>query len=163
VDNSKGFFSGAIGEKVEVDLLKRSVEGQQSPMAYVLNKGQPAMSAKGIDLNAPVNRQLLIDFLRSDRPIGDDVRNWLADMLDPNKQTNANLALSRRRGKARSNMLDYVEAVEAYMDQRDSDDGYDPAIAHVSEKFGIKKGTLKKAISRLEEGIKIHRETQRNQ
>jgi hypothetical protein len=162
MDNDKGFFSGAVGEKIEADLLRKSVEGQESPMAYVLNEGRPAMSAQGIALNAPVNRQLLIDFLRSDRPIGDDVRNWLADLLDPHKSTNANLSLSRRRGKVKSNMLGYVDAVSAYIDQRDIDDGYDAAIAHVSEKFGIKKGTLKKAVSRLEEGIRIHRESQRN-
>jgi hypothetical protein len=80
-------------------------------------------------------------------------------MLDPDKATNANLSLSRRHGKAKSTMLDYVEAVEAYIEQRDQGDGYDAAISHVSEKFCIAKGTLQKALRQLEEGIKDHYET----
>lgn len=162
MDDGTGFFSGPIGEKIEANLLIRSVEGNESPIAYVLKEGIPAMSANGVALNSPVNLRLLIDFLRSERPIGNDIRGWLADMLDPEKPTNANLSLSRRRGRAESNMMDHVYAVEAYIDQRDLGDGYDTAIAHVSEKVGIKKGTLKKAVKRLKDGVKIHRESQRN-
>lgn len=86
-------------------------------------------------------------------------------MLDLKRRTNANLALFRRRGEPQTNMLQYVEAVEAVeacIDQRDTGDGYDAAVAHVAAATPIKEGTLKKAIARLEEGVRIHRETQRS-
>ena len=155
-------FAGAVGKTLEADLLTRTVEGRESSLSYALIDGVPAMSAQGVKLGACVNTQLLIDFLRSERPFERDLRGWLADMLDSKKPTNANLTLSRTRGKPQSNMLRYVEAVEAYIDQRDSGDGYDAAVAHVVGETNIAEGTLKKAIARLEDGIKTHRETQRN-
>jgi hypothetical protein len=59
----KQMSSGVNGRKTEADLLKRSVEGNESPMSYELHDGQPVMSARGVALNAPVNLRLLTDFL----------------------------------------------------------------------------------------------------
>lgn len=157
----QNIFDGPIGRKLECDLLTRTVEGCESSLAYSLTDGVPAMSAKGVTLRAPVDAKLLIDFLRSDRPLGRELRDWLADMLD--RKTNANLTLSKRQGAPQSNMLQYLEAVEGYIDRRNSGDGYDAAVSHVAAEQKIKPGTLKKAIARLEEGIKIHRETRQHQ
>ena len=155
-------FDGPIGKRIELDLLSRTVEGRESSLSYVLAEGVPAMSANGVPLGSPANAQLLIDYLRSDRPLDREHRTWLADLLDPKRPTKVNLSLSRGKGKPKSDMLKYVEAVGAYIDQREAGDGYDAAVAHVSAVMQIKKGTLRKAIARLEEGINIHRETQRN-
>ncbi len=131
-------------------------------MAYALIDNRPIMTATGVELGAPVNRQLLIDFLRSDRPLGRDIRNWLADMLDPAVPTNANLRLSSRAGNRKSHMLQYLDAVEAYLDRRDVGDGYDAAISEVAPKFNIKESLLKKAVTHLADGVKVHRKTQRD-
>ena len=158
----QNIFDGPIGKKLECDLMTRTVEGRESSLAYSLKAGVPAMSARGVTLGAPIDAKLLIDFLRSDRPLGRELRDWLADMLDEHRKTNVNLTLSKRPGAPQSNMLQYLEAVEAYIDRRDSDDGYDAALSHVAAERKIAPGTLKKAIARLEEGIRIHRETQRH-
>lgn len=56
-------------DRLEARLLIKSIEGTEAPMAYGLAGNRPFMKAKGIELGAPVDPQLLIDFLRSDRPI----------------------------------------------------------------------------------------------
>lgn len=139
----------------EADLLKRTVEGEQSPLAYAFGEEGPVIDATGVALGADVNARLLIDFLRSDRPISREIRDWLADMLDDGVATNANLVLNRRRGRPKKNMLEYLKAVEAFVDRRDAGDSYEDALLWVAERADIKEGTLKKAVSALEGGVRI--------
>lgn len=150
------------GKRIEAQLLRLTVEGEQSPFAYAMRKGNPVLDAKGVALGSKVNSQLLVDFLRSKRPISRDIRNWLADMLDENVTTNANLILKRRRGSPKKNMLEYLESVEAFVERREAGDTYEDALDWVVTNSGIKEGTLKKAVAALEEGVKIHLKNNRN-
>lgn len=161
MDDRRSLFDGDTGEKIEARLLMHSVQGDEYPVAYALRGGRPTINAAGVELGAPVNPQLLVDFLRSDRPLNRDIRNWLADMLDPAVHTTANLRLSPRAGNRKTSMLQYQYAVEAYLERREAGDGYDAAIAEVASAFGMKLSLLKKAVTRIGEGVEIHRESQR--
>ena len=155
-------LKGTRGRRTEANLLKLTVEGEQSPLAYALRTGSPVMSAKGVALGSDVDVRLLIDFLRSNRPISREIRNWLGDMLDQSVATNANLTLKRRRGQPKKNMLEYFEAVEAFVERRNAGDTYEVAVDWVVTSIGIKEGTLKKAVAALEAGVRIHMESARN-
>lgn len=149
--------------QIEANLLKLTVEGEQSPLAYAFRAEGPIIDAKGVALGADVNPRLLIDFLRSDRPISRKIRDWLADMLDDGVATKANLTLKRRRGQPKKNMLEYLDAVEAFIERRDAGDSYEIALEWVVKRMRIKEGTLKKAVTALEEGARINRQTTENQ
>jgi hypothetical protein len=148
-------------KRIEANLLERTVEGEQSPLAYALRDGSPLIDARGVHLGSDVDLRLLIDFLRSKRPISREIRNWLANMLDEGVPTNANLILKRRRGQPKKNMLEYLEAVEAFVERRDAGDTYESALYWVVTNSGIKEGTLKKAVAALEDGVRIYMETAR--
>lgn len=81
-------------------------------------------------------------------------------MLDPRVRSNANLKLSSRSGNRKSNMLEHLDAVGSYLDRRALGEKYDVAIKQVAPEFGITESLLKKAVTRLASGIKVHRETQ---
>lgn len=155
-------LSGSRSGLIEANLVKLTVEGEQSQLAYAIGEMGPIVDAKGVALGAGVNPQLLIDFLRSKRPISPQVRHWLADMLDEGVVTNANLTLKRRRGRPKKNMLEYLDAVEAFVERRDAGDTYEVAIGRVIERIAITEGTLKKAVAVLEEGVRIRIATNRN-
>ena len=154
------FFDDTEATAFEANLLIVTVAGDESPLAYKFVDGRPQIDARGVELCSSVNVELLITFLRSKRPIGKLIRDWLADMLDPNKLTSANLFLKRRSGQPKKTMLEYREAVEAYVDRRDAGDITDVARENVVERFRIKEGSLRKAITALEKGIRIHRASQ---
>lgn len=105
---------------IEASLLKLTVAGDQSPLAYVFGAKSPTIDAKGVPLGSDVNVRLLIDFLRSDRPISKNIREWLVNMLDDGVATTANLILKRRRGQPKKDMLEYLKAVVAFIERRDS-------------------------------------------
>lgn len=161
MSDSKSLFESEVGRQIEARLLIATVEGDEFPVSYSLRDGEPVAEAKEVALGQQVDAELLIAFLRSERPLGAEVRNWLADMLDPAVSTNANLKLSARAGAREKSMLEYKFAVEAYLDRREAGDGYDAAIADVALRFGMTQSLLRKAVTRLAEGVKIHRETNR--
>ena len=140
---------------IEANLLRLTVEGEHSPLAYAFGEEGPVIDAKGVALGTDVNTRLLIDFLRSDRPISREIRDWLANMLDEGVATNANLTLKRRRGQAKKNMLEYLDAVNAFVERRDAGDSYEKALEWVTDRMPIQEGTLKKAVAALEEGVRI--------
>lgn len=143
----------------EANLLKLTIEGEQSPLAYAFGEEGPVIDAKGVALGSDVNPRLLIDFLRSDRAISREIRDWLANMLDKGVATNANLILKRRRGQPKKNMLEYLEAVEAFVERRDAGDSYEIALEWVVERVNITEGTLKKAVAALEAGVRIRQKS----
>lgn len=156
------FLTGTHGRRAADNLLKLTVEGEESPLAFAIGKKGPFFEAKGVALGSDVNPRLLIDFLRSKRPISREIRDWLADMLDKDVATNANLTLKRRRGQPKKNMLEYLDRVEAFVERRDAGDTYEVALEWVMERMNIAEGTLKKAVAALEEGVRIDMETARN-
>lgn len=160
--DTKSLFEGEAAGQIEARLLIATVEGNEFPVWYALKEGEPFAQRKEVALGQPVDAQLLIAFLRSERPIGSEIRNWLANMLDPAVYTNANLRLAARAGAREKSMLEYQFAVEAYLDRREAGDGYDAAIADVAHRFGMTQSLLRKAVTRLAEGEKIFRETNRN-
>ena len=159
--DARSLFEGEAAGQIEARLLITTVEGNEFPVSYALKDGEPCAQAKEVALGQPVDAQLLIAFLRSERPIGSEIRNWLADMLDPAVSTKANLRLASRAGAPEKSMLEYKSAVEAYLDRREAGDGYDAAIADVAPRFGMTQSLLRKAVTRLAEGVKICRETNR--
>lgn len=155
-------LKGSAGRRIEANLVKQAVEGEQSSLAYTLREGRPVIHRKGVALGSDVDLQLLIDFLRSNRPVSREIRNWLADMLDASVKTNANLTLKRRRGQPKKNMLEYLDAVEAFVERRDAGDTYETALEWVATNCDIKEGTLRKAVAALEVGVRKHIENNRN-
>lgn len=155
-------LKGSHGRRAEANLLKVTVEGNQSPLAYALRAGNPVIDARGVALGSGVDVRLLIDFLRSNRPISREIRDWLANMLDESVATNANIILKRRRGQPKKNMLEYLEAVEAFVERRDAGDTYEDAVDWVVTNINIKEGTLKKAVAALEDGVRAVMETARD-
>lgn len=140
--------------KFEADLLGRTVEGIENPASYGFVAGVPYFSPRPIEPKAGPNPKLLADYLKSDRPISRHVRDWLADMVDPDGTGTSGITISRRKnGRPKSSMFKYHEAVSEFIEQYDRY-GFDAACNYVTKQFSISQSTLLKARRALEDDLR---------
>ena len=136
--------------RFEADLLSRTVEGIENPASYGLADGTPYFSPRPVQPKSGPNLKLLADYLRSDRPISQHVRNWLADMADPDGTGTSCMAITRRKnGRPKSSMFKYHEAVTEFIQHYDLY-GFEAACSHVTKEFSISQSTLLKSRRALE-------------
>lgn len=140
--------------RFEADLLSRTVEGIENPASYGFADGTPYFSPRPVEPGAGPNLKLLADYLRSDRPISQHVRDWLADMADPDGIGPSSLAITRRKnGRPKSSMFKYQEAVAEFIEHYDLY-GFEAACNHVTKEFAISQSTLLKARRALESDLR---------
>lgn len=67
--------------------VRNTVEGRQSPLSCVLIDGKIVFSGIPVPKNAEPNLKFLSDILRSDEPLPLEAREWLANLFDPNSNS----------------------------------------------------------------------------
>jgi hypothetical protein len=148
-----GIFEGEFGQALEAMLVITTVEGRESSASYELIDGVPTYCAKPIAYRSKPNLGVLVSLLRSDRPLSDELRNWIADMLD--ERSDYHLKLSAKQNKSggpKKTKMEYYWAVVAFMSEREKY-GFDSAVSKVCAEFKIGKTTLVGAWRKLEPDI----------
>ena len=96
------------------NVFRHTVEGRESVVSCHFSDGQ-RYYGKSIPQNAKPDLSLLVDLFRSDTQIPREIRDWLADLLDPNAKSDFQFKeLARRRPgkpeKALSEALTFAPA-----------------------------------------------------
>lgn len=77
--------------------VRETVEGQQSPSSCVLIDGRIVFSARRIPKSAKPNLKFLSEILRSKEPLPPIARAWLADLFDPDSDSDYHVETLIRR------------------------------------------------------------------
>jgi hypothetical protein len=133
--------------------IRKDIEGDILPIDIEYPKEAIALNEIPDFPKAEANLALLIAYLRSDIPISDYMRNWLADMLEPEPETPLRLTLSdikstaSKKRQQRSNIIRRHAALFAcaWMKKHTTDDK-DAAIHETKPQYNLGKTTLNKAI-----------------
>ncbi len=150
-----------LDQELENTLLKDSVEGNESVWGLEIREGKPVINMRGIGYNAKADPKLLAEYLRSEIPISQDIRNWVADLLDPDIKGRVRLEFKRgRTGNAKKSRMEHLESVKEFMELKNKD-GYDSALKNVSDRCGVPLGTFAKIVAKLEPAIIEHEKISR--
>ena len=125
------------------DLFMTTVEGRESITSAGLVDGLPAFNAAPIRPGAPPNLVMLAVCLRSDQPIPDQVRLWLADLVDPAGAST--MQLVRRRPGQRTRALGRHWEAVARFDELVETMSQQQALHQVGQEFGISRATIQGA------------------
>ncbi|WP_150293096.1 hypothetical protein [Sphingobium estronivorans] len=151
--------------------VRETVEGQQSPSSCALTDGRVIFSARPIPKGAQPNLKFLSQILRSDEPLPPVAREWLADLFDPDAESDYQIkTLARRRRGAKqvgiSNNWDAARYALERMDcgdqaddpqaRDDRADTWEVAIMVAAEKFRISESAVEAAVKSYREAKEIH-------
>ncbi len=140
------------------DLFKNTVEGRAYPASCAWENGSPVFCAYPIKKGSEPNLLLLSEMLRSQIPIPNEIRNWLADMLDPNADSDFQFKKlsKRRRGAKVAGPTANWEAAEFVLRRMENNDTRQQAIGKALGKFGIQRSALEEALKSLKEAHAAH-------
>jgi hypothetical protein len=130
------------------DVFRDTVEGRESVVACHFSDGQPYYSLESIPQNANPDLSLLVDLFRSDTLIPREIRDWLADLFDPNATTDFPFKeLARRKPGKPEKALSRNWDAAAFFDAL-CEEGIHrkAAIAQTMAKFALAKTVLEEAI-----------------
>ena len=131
--------------------FQHTVEGRPSHVRLLIENNIPILDyGNPIVKNSGANPELILQVLRCDIPLPKTFRNWIADLLDPNADSNfCYKNFSRRHaGQHPKWKLWDIEAA-LFVEERIKTDGYDSAITSAAEKFKIGRTKVKNAYSIL--------------
>ena len=155
------------------NLLLTTVLGIESPCRCQFVNGELIFSGQPICKGSPQDLSIFSEIIRSDLHLTTYFREKIADLFDPNAESDFKIEkLSRRDGK---NPLDsishdwdaaaYAEARMERGDQADDPsardsrgDTRDMAVRAAARKYGIATGRVEAAIKSLREAILVHDE-----
>ena len=145
---------------VEWDLFKITVEGRVSPASCAWEKGSPRFCAYPVKKGSEPKPELLSEMLRSGTPIPNEIRNWLADMIDPQGVGDFQFKkLSKRRRGAKiagpTANWDAAEFVLQCISERET---RQRAIGKAMKKFKIKRTATEQALKSYKEALAKFRE-----
>ncbi len=136
-----------------------TVEGVPGPFAVAMEDGRLVLANGPNERGAAPNVRLLMEFLRSREPIGPEVRDWLADLLDEGGSSTARLTLAWRRPGRQPDPTANWEAAEFVERLVEGGMKQEAAIATAKERFGLKsRSTVTEAIKSRRAAIAEHDE-----
>jgi hypothetical protein len=142
------------------DLVRDAVEGRQSTASCSVRNGRVVFDAAPVAKRAAPDLKLLSQILRSNEPLPSIAREWLADLFDPDGNSERRVkALSyRARGPARMGHCHDWDAA-AYAERRMEEgaraddpqasprpDKYDDAVEAAATKYRIAPSAVKAAL-----------------
>ena len=129
--------------------FKRAVEGQVKPSSCVIEGGLPVFNSDP-DVQKPPKSNLLVlaQVLRGNQPIPQDIRNWLADMMDPEAESSFKFQLKKNgRGPKRSGVTRHWEAAKYVVECVSNGVTRKQALGNAETKFNLSRSTLEIAIA----------------
>jgi hypothetical protein len=79
------------------EAVAETVQGQQSPISCEVFEGRIVFSARPVPKSAKPNLKLLSQILRSSEPFPSVARKWLADLFDPDSDSDYHVETLVRR------------------------------------------------------------------
>ena len=146
------------------DLFRDAVEGRPSYGTFELINGEPYFSEGCVPRGAKPNLVLLVELFRSETLLPREIRDWLADLFDPNATSDFHFKeLSRRKpGKLKKSETQDLGAAIFFHKLCDEGIHRKEAFHRTRERFEIKKTVLDEAIalyrSAMAETEKLNRE-----
>lgn len=140
------------------DLFKKTVEGRVYPASCAWENGSPVFFGIPIKKGSEPNLTLLAEMLRSKKPIPIDIRSWLADMLDPNADSDFQFKkLSKRgRGAKSTGSAANWKAAEFVLHCMETGDTRQQAIGKALGKFGIQRSAIEQALKSFTDAKVAH-------
>ena len=140
------------------DLFKITVEGRVSPASCAWENGPTVFCAYPIKKGSAPNLVLLAEMLRSEIPIPNEIRKWLADMLDPNADSDFQFKKLSKRGRGPKVVGPAVNwaAAQSVLDLIEAGLPRKKAIHDTCGKFSIGKSAIEEALSSYKEAKAIH-------
>jgi hypothetical protein len=135
--------------------FKRAVEGQVTPSSCVIKGGLPVFNSDP-DVQKPPKSNLLVlaQVLRGNQPIPQDIRNWLADMMDPEAESSFKFQLKKNgRGPKRSVINRNWDAAIYVSECIRNGVTRKQALGNAETKFGLKRSSIEAAIVNYEAAI----------
>ena len=152
----------AENERTIIDLdgymtiFRDTVEGRPSEFRLRIEKNTLILDCEiPITAESGTSEHLILQLLRSEIPLTKIFRNWIADLLDPNADTNFCYKDFSRRHSGRRPKWDLWE-VEAglYVEERVKQDGYESAIQAAMQEFNLKRTVVKNAYAKVKKARK---------
>lgn len=163
------------GSNLEARLLQSRVQGSLSQWSINLDQGAPRLNMDGVPAQAEPDLEFLAEYLRSSRPMTDDIRNWLADLMDPNSDCDyqfKKLSLRKPKGRKKLGISPHWDAAEYALsiwvgsevnNQMEFDEIPEgmfeysgKAVEHTARKFGISIKSLEAAITEYRKAKREH-------
>ncbi len=165
-----GFLEGEFGEKLKWAVLRDTVEGNQTSACCVFDGAKLQWFPEPIRRGAQPNLRLLAAYLRSDEPLPSTVRYWLADLMDPEGDSEMQFKqLNRRKKGAKptgiSNNWDAAIYALRRMEEGDGannaineskPDKWEMAVRIAGEKFRISESSVEAAIKSYRDAKDVH-------
>lgn len=129
--------------------FKRAIEGQVKPSSCVIEGGLPVFNSDP-DVQKPPKSNLLVlaQVLRGNQPIPQDIRNWLADMMDPEAESSFKFQLKKNgRGPKGSGVTRHWEAAKYVVESVSNGVTRKQALGNAETKFNLSRSTLEIAIA----------------
>ena len=149
--------------------VAETVQGQQSPSSCVLSDGRIIFSARPVPKSAKPNLKLLSQILRSDEPLPPAARKWLADLFDPDSDSDYHVETLVRRpqGAKPAGLTHNWEPARFALDlmrwgedrrelkaRGETWEKWQQAVSHTAAKFNITKSTVERAIKSYREALR---------
>lgn len=141
------------------DLFRATVEGRPSQASSQINNGVPGFFPQPIPKNAKPNLVILAKMLRERAAIPQEIRYWLADMMDEEADSEFQFKkLSRRkRGRRRHGPSANMDAAKFIMQLMDKGEPRKKVLWEAEKKFNLKPSELAAAVRYRKEAIEVDR------
>jgi len=129
--------------------FKRAVEGLVTSSSCVIEGGLPVFNSDP-DVQKPPKSNLLVlaQVLRGNQPIPQDIRTWLADMMDPEAESSFKFQLKKNgRGPKGSGVSLHWEAAKYVAESISNGVTRKQALGNAETKFKLSRSTLEIAIA----------------
>jgi len=134
---------------VDWSTFKLAVEGLVTPASCVIDNGLPDLNWTPV-LQKPPKSNLLVlaQVLRGNQPIPQDIRNWLADMMDPEAESSFKFQLKKNgRGPKKSVINRNWDAAIYVSECIRNGVRRKQALGNAENKFGLKRASIEAAIA----------------
>ena len=128
--------------------FKRAVEGLVTSSSCVIQDGLPVFNCDP-DVQKPPKSNLLVlaQVLRGNQPIPQDIRNWLADMMDPEAESSFKFQLKKNgRGPKRLGVTRHFEAAKYVVEQVLKNVPRKQALGNAETKFNLSRSEVARLV-----------------
>lgn len=147
--------------KQQAKIFRDTVEGHAGKFSVALKADDLVIDVNAIPVGAVQRPELVVDLLRSDAPLTPELRQVIADMVDPGATSDFCFEnFARRRGPGRPAKADWLHV--GYFIQMKIAEGVSQkeAVYLAREEFGIKRSSANKHLTRCRDAFKVFAEWQ---
>jgi len=158
-----------VNESKKWKAVAETVQGQQSSSSCALSDGRIVFSARPVSKSAKPNLKLLSQILRSDEPLPPVARKWLADLFDPDSDSDYHVETLVRRSQGAKpagpthnweaarhahDLMRWGEDKRELKAQGETWEKWNRAVFLTATEFNTTKSTVERAIKSYREALR---------